>query len=158
MCYKNGPLISPAMFAKFMLPFYQRLTGFFRDHNIRIVFVDTDGNCWKLIPCFLEGGVTGLYPFEANAGMDVAAVRKAFPRLQMIGGIDKLEVIKGPSAIDAELDRKVAPILSQGGFIPTIDHLVPPDVSWANFSYFRAQLNAAIESNASGYTLHATRH
>ena len=35
MAYKNGPLISPAMFREFMLPAYKKLTGFFRDRGIR---------------------------------------------------------------------------------------------------------------------------
>jgi uroporphyrinogen decarboxylase len=40
-----------------------------------VVLLDTDGDCTKLIPGFLEGGVTGLYPFEVQAGMDVRRVR-----------------------------------------------------------------------------------
>ena len=48
MCYKTGRLISPAMFRKFLLPFYKKLTGFFRDHNIKIIWVDTDGDFWRL--------------------------------------------------------------------------------------------------------------
>lgn len=148
MCYRNGPLISPAMFNKFMLPFYKRLTGFFRDHNIRIIFVDTDGNFWKLIPNFLEGGVTGFFPFEANADMNVAAVRAAYPRLQMLGGVDKTKIALDREAIDQELKQKVEPILSLGGFIPTIDHLVPPEVSWPNFSYYRGRLNDLIDQAA----------
>jgi len=145
MCYKNGPLISPAMFERFMLPFYKRLTGLFRDYNIRVIFVDTDGNAWRLIPSFLQGGVTGLFPFEASAGMDVRQVRMAFPRLHMLGGVDKMKLIQGSQAIDEELDQKISPLLREGGYIPTVDHLVPPDVSWESFKYYRQRLNALID-------------
>ncbi|HTX79099.1 MAG TPA: uroporphyrinogen decarboxylase family protein [Longilinea sp.] len=145
MCYRNGPLISPAMFDKFLLPFYKRLTGFFRDHGVKIVFVDTDGDFRKLIPNFLAGGVTGFFPVEAAAGADVVEIRKAYPRLQLLGGIDKRALPQGEQAIAAELQKHVLPILDQGGFIPTIDHLVPPDVSWQQFVLYRSELNAYID-------------
>jgi hypothetical protein len=145
MAYKTGPLISPAMFREFMLPAYQKVTALLRDHGIRHIIVDTDGNCWSLIPLFVEGGITGMYPFEANAGMDVVEVRKAFPRLQIVGGIDKMQLIAGPAAIDAELDYKIPPLLRAGGYVPTVDHNVPPDVSWDNFVYYRRRLNDIIK-------------
>ena len=56
MCYKNGPLISPGMFEEFILPYYRKLTGFFYDHGIEIILVDTDGDCRSLIPLFIQGG------------------------------------------------------------------------------------------------------
>lgn len=150
MCFKTGPFISPAMFRKFMLPFYKKLTNFFRDHGVKTIFVDTDGNCWKLIPLFIEGGVTGLYPFEVNAGMDVVKVRESFPRLQMIGGIDKMTLFGGEEEIDKELAYKVRSIVGQGGFIPTIDHLVPMDVSWPAFKHYRTNLNNLIDEFNTG--------
>jgi len=145
MCYKTGPLVSPALVREFMLPAYERLTGFLRDHGVKIVLLDTDGDCWSLIPIFLEGGVTGLYPFEVNANMDVVAVRKAFPRLQMLGCINKVALAQGRDAIDRELEAKVPPLLKLGGYIPYVDHVVPPDVSWSNFLYYRQRLNKMIE-------------
>ncbi|HUV08692.1 MAG TPA: uroporphyrinogen decarboxylase family protein, partial [Spirochaetia bacterium] len=71
MSYKNGPLISPELFQKFMVPAYRKITDTVRSHGVKVVLLDTDGDCTKLIPGFLEGGVTGLYPFEVQAGMDV---------------------------------------------------------------------------------------
>ena len=41
-------------------------------------------------------------------------------------------------------------LLPTGGYIPTVDHLVPPDVSWANFSYYRQQLSEYIKQYAPG--------
>lgn len=146
MCYKTAPLISPAHFREFMLGPYRKLTGVLRDHGIKVILTDTDGNFWRLIPLFLEAGVTGLYPFEVAAGMDVVAVREAFPKLQMLGGIDKRALAAGREAIDAELNAKVPRLLRQGGFIPHVDHAVPPDVSWGNFRYYRERLNAMILS------------
>jgi hypothetical protein len=42
-----------------------------------------------LIPLFLGAGVDALLPFEAQANMAVAQVRRDFPTLGIIGGLDK---------------------------------------------------------------------
>jgi len=144
MAFKNGPLISPRMFDAFCAPHYRRITGFLRAHGVDTIMVDTDGNCWDLIPGFLAAGVNGLWPMEAQAGMNVAEVRKAFPNLLIVGGINKMAVAQGKEAIDAELEAKLPPLLPTGGYIPTVDHLVPPDVSWTNFCYYRQRLSEYI--------------
>jgi len=145
MCYNTGPLISPEMFREYMLPAYKKFTAFLRDLGVKNILVDTDGNCWKLIPLFIEGGVTGIYPFEVAANMDVVEVRKQYPRLQMIGGIDKRALIKGKEAIDEELDRRIPYMLEGGGYIPYVDHHVPPDISWDNYVYYRDKIKTMVE-------------
>jgi uroporphyrinogen decarboxylase len=148
MCYKGGPLISPAMFREFILPGYKKLTSFLRDHGVTLVQVDSDGDVWKLIPLWIEGGVTVIYPFEVAAGMDVIEVRKAFPNLAIGGGVDKRALVEGKEAIDRELEYRIPFMLDQGGFIPTIDHMVSPDVSFENFKYYREKLNQILKKHS----------
>jgi len=144
MCYVAGPLISPDMFRTFMLEPYKKLTGMLKDHGVDIIMVDTDGNCTSLIPLFIEGGVTAMYPFEAQAHMNVAAVRARYPALGMQGGIDKKALAAGKDAIDRELEGKV-PVVLKGGYIPHVDHGVPPDVSWEHFCYYRRKLDSMLD-------------
>jgi uroporphyrinogen decarboxylase len=146
MCYKSGPLISPAMFREFILPAYKRLTAFLRGRGIEHIFVDTDGNCEALIPLFIEGGITGIFPFEVAAGMDIIKIRESYPRLQMLGGIDKQKVAKGKRAIDRELESKIPFMLEEGGFVPSIDHTIPPDISWQNFVYYRTRIREMVQA------------
>jgi uroporphyrinogen decarboxylase len=145
MAFKNGPLISPRMFEDFLTPYYRRVTGFLREHGIDTIFVDTDGDCWLLITPFLEAGITGLFPFEVQSGMDIVRVRKKCPQLLIQGGLDKIKVAQSKEAIDAELEAKLPFLLSQGGYIPFLDHLVPPNISWENFRYYRQRVNEYIE-------------
>ena len=149
MCYKTGPLISPDMFRRFMLPAYQQVTSMLHSRGIKHVIADTDGNCRSLLPLFVEAGVTGLYPFEVRAGMNIVNVRNAFGHLQILGGIDKTAIAAGPSAIDAELEAKVPSMLKRGGYVPHVDHGIAPDISWDHFVYYRRRLNEMIHS-ASG--------
>src|SRR4030042_5617024 len=118
MCYRSGPLISPEMFRKFILPGYKKVTSFAREHGIKVINVDSDGDVWKLIPLWVEGGVTVLYPLEVAPGMDVVEVRKSYPKLGMMGGIDKRVLAQGREAIDRELEAKIPFMLKHGGFIP----------------------------------------
>jgi len=144
MCYKTGPLISPEIFKEFMLPAYKKFTSLLKGNGVDIIIVDTDGNCWELIPVFMEGGVTCIYPMEVAAEMDVVEVRKKFPELQMTGGIDKRVLAKDKSSIDRELEGKIPYMIKQGGYIPHIDHNVPPDVPFENFVYYRKRLEELI--------------
>jgi uroporphyrinogen decarboxylase len=58
MCYRGGPLISPAMFREFMLPRYKRITELARSLGIDVIFVDSDGDVSELIPLWLESGIS----------------------------------------------------------------------------------------------------
>ena len=148
MSFKTGPLLSPRMFERFLSPYYRRLTSYLRGHGIDIICVDTDGDCSKLIPLYLKAGVAGMYPFECQAGMDIVEVRRRFPELLIQGGLDKAKVAEGKAAIDAELEAKLPFMLSQGGYIPYCDHMVPPDVSWENFRYYRQRVKEYVERYA----------
>jgi hypothetical protein len=102
--FKNSSFISSAMFREFILPSYKKLIAMLLDHGVKIMVVDSDGYNWKLIPLFIEGGVTGMGPMEVAARMDVVEVRKAFPRFQVIGGIDKRIIAEGKAAVELAAD------------------------------------------------------
>lgn len=140
MSFKNGPLISPELFDRFQVPAYKAVTDVAKSHGVDVVLVDTDGDCTALISGFLKGGVTGLYPFEVQAGMDVAQIRDAFPKLQILGGINKREIAKGTEQIDEELAKRIPDVVPKGGYIPMFDHQVPPDVSWPNYLHYRRRV------------------
>jgi len=151
MCYKNGSFISPALFCEFMMPCYKKLIGFLRSNGIHHFCVDSDGNVQEVIPLFLKCGMTGMLPFEVQAGNDIVKIRKRYPQLQIYGGIDKNLIAQGKRAIDAELEAKLPFLLQQGGYIPFLDHLVPPTISWENFQYYRKRIKELTIKFGSGY-------
>ena len=142
MSYKNGPMISPKMFREFMLPRYQRFTSFLRQHGVKWIFVDSDGDASLLLPLWLEGGINGFLPMEAAAGMDPRVVRKQYGRnLRLMGGLDKRALLESRAAIDQELDSKVPALVAEGGYIPHLDHNIPYDVTLEAYTYYRQRLN-----------------
>jgi len=143
MCGKQGPLISPAHWREFLAPQYRRIRAFAAAHGVPVLSVDTDGQPDLIVPPMLEAGVNLLFPMEPAAGADVNAFRRKYPDLALLGGIDKRALALGPAAIDAELER-IRPALASGRYIPSLDHHIPPDVSWENFCHYAKQLRAMV--------------
>lgn len=136
MAYKNGSMISMNMFREFMTTYYRRIEKIVNTSDINLQMLDWDGSIRELIPLWLEYGINILCPLEVAAGMDVVALRSEFGReLRMVGGFDKRILADGKNNIELELER-LRPLIEAGGYIPTIDHGTPPDVSFANVCHY----------------------
>ncbi len=137
ICYSNGPLISPSAFNKFMALHLKDVIAVLKQRGIKGIVVDTDGDCTKMLPVYLDCGANGFYPFEVQAGMDIVELRKQYGKsFVIIGGLDKKTLAVSKEAIKAEVDGKLPFMLSCGGYIPMLDHTVPPDVPFDNFRFF----------------------
>jgi len=130
---KGGPLIGPDTFRTFILPHLKRLVAFLHGYGIRYVGIDTDGDPTLLIPSFLEAGINVLWPIERASDVNPVKWRAMFGRdLRLSGGVDKRVLFKGPQAVRKHL-AELIPLIEEGGYIPSIDHTVPPDTSWDQF-------------------------
>lgn len=134
MSGKQGSLISPAMVEEFMMPCYDMIADFARAHGVRIISVDTDGNCSELVPVMMQHGINMFFPFEVQAGNDIIEYREKYPLLAINGGLDKRAPAIDKDAIDLEIE-KCAKMLEKGRYVPGFDHLIPPDVPWENYLY-----------------------
>ena len=144
MGYKTGPLISPDMVRRYMLPRYRRVVEFVRSRGVKLISLDSDGDISSLIPLWLDAGINVLYPFEAQCGMDVVEIRREYGKdLRLWCGIDKRALAWGPDAIDCELER-VRPLIEEGGYVPAPDHSLPPDVPFANYRYYMERLRQIV--------------
>lgn len=142
--FGKGCMISNDMVREYLCPYIKRIADFVKSKGVNIILLDTDGDCNSIIPLFIEAGVTGMFPFETHCGMDIVQVRKQYPKLQMLGGIPKSEIQKGRKRID-EILQPVEQVLQSGGYVPFGDHLIPPDVDFDHFSYYRTKLNDIID-------------
>ena len=143
MSGKNGPLISPSMFREFMLPNYRKIVSFAKEKNIPVVSVDTDGNMDIMMPLLEESGINLVLPFEVQAGCDILEIREQFPNICLHGGIDKRMLAMSYKEIDEEIER-VAKMFTGSGYIPALDHLIHPQISFDNFMYFISRLKNLI--------------
>jgi uroporphyrinogen decarboxylase len=139
MASRNGPFVSPKMFREFLQPCYHAVMQAVKKRGCAIGLVDCDGNPHDIVANWLEEGVNIMFPLEVAAGVDPYGWREEFGmELRLRGGVDKRQLAIGREAIEAELER-LKPLLEQGGFVPHLDHLVPPDISYDNYCYYVEQ-------------------
>jgi uroporphyrinogen decarboxylase len=158
ICYNHGPLISPLQIRSFLFPYYKELIQGVRDRNSKlsksdkedvykqskgydlVIHVATDGDCRPIIPVYKEIGMNYMSPMEVASGCDVVQIRKDHPDIRIKGGIDKRILAHSKEAIKAEIDRILPFMKNHGGYLPTCDHGVPPEVPFENYVYFRELL------------------
>ena len=135
MAFKTASLISPQLVRELMQPAYEELVAFLRRGGVELIMVDCDGRVDGLLPVWLEVGIDGVHPCEVAAGSDPVELRRRFPGCRLMGGLDKRAIASGREGVDAVL-RHVQPLLQEGGYIPFLDHFVPPDVSYDTYRYY----------------------
>ncbi len=137
ICYKNGPLITPSVFAEKCGPHYRRLTELLKRHGIDLVSLDCDGMIDALLPIWLENGVNTMFPIEVGTWeASLAPWRKKYGReLRGVGGMDKRVFAQSRAAVDAEVER-LRVLVDLGGYIPCPDHRIAPDGQWDLVRYY----------------------
>ncbi|MBN2452541.1 MAG: hypothetical protein JXR77_19305 [Lentisphaeria bacterium] len=137
ICFKNGPLIAPAMFEEKTGRHYQRITDLTREYGIDIVSLDCDGQIDSLIPTWIGHGVNTMFPIEVGTwGADIEPWRRQYGReLRGVGGMDKRVFAHDFAAVDAEIER-LRRLVDLGGYIPCPDHRIADDAVWDNVRYY----------------------
>jgi uroporphyrinogen-III decarboxylase len=122
-----------------MTQYYRQLLARLKEMNA-VVIVDTDGNVTNLVPWLQDVGVDGVLPLERQAQVDGLALRERYPTLRMVGHYNKLVMHRGEAAIRDEFERLV-PLMRSGGFLPSVDHQTPPEVSLDDYRRFLRLFN-----------------
>ena len=136
MGFRNSTLASPSMFQRIYAPYMRRVTDFLLSHGVDVIGYYSSGDLRPLIPSFLDVGINLLAPLECAASMDAVALREEYGRdLLMVGGIARQAVMDGPEAIRREVGSKVPQMMESGGYIPGLDDMILPDMTYANVMY-----------------------
>ncbi len=107
--HSGGPMVAPAPWRDLVLPLHRRIVDAL---DVPVIW-HSDGNVLPLLPLAIEAGFAGFHGLEPNAGIDLAAVKRAFGRdLALIGNVDVGVLCRDDlAAVRAEVDR----CLAQGG-------------------------------------------
>lgn len=135
IAYRSGPIVTPKFFRDVCGPVYRRVMEIYQQGGTLYGYVDCDGDFRKLVPTWLNNGVNIMFPLEVNAGVHPEQLRKDFPGIRMMGGVDKIVLMQGHAAIKQELLR-LKELTREGGFIPHVDHRVQSDVAYADYLYY----------------------
>lgn len=142
ICFKNGPLVAPSVFAEKVGPHYRKITNLLNKYGINIVSLDCDGSIDALIPTWFENGVNTMFPIEVGTwGANIKPWREKYGKdLGGVGGMDKKVFAYDYAAVDAEIER-LKPLVELGGYIPCPDHRIAPDAKWENVKYYCDKMN-----------------
>jgi uroporphyrinogen decarboxylase len=138
----EGPLISPAMYEKFVLESFQPIFNVLKNNKIETIIVRTYANARILIPSLLKYGLNCLWACETNVeAMDYRDLRKEFGKdLRLIGGVDLDALRQDKEAIRREIEDKVPSLIAEGGYIPLADGRIRKEIPFENYVYYRQLL------------------
>lgn len=137
ICFKNGPLVNPAVFEEYVGPHYKKITDLAREKGVKLASLDCDGCIDKLVPIWLENGVNVMFPIEVGTWeASIEPWRDAYGKeLRGVGGMNKHVLAYDKKAVDDEVERLKA-LVDLGGFIPCPDHRLPPNAEWDLTRYY----------------------
>ena len=146
ICFKNGPLINPKVFAEKVGPWYRKFTDLLSGYGVDLISVDCDGMIDSLIPTWLENGVNVMFPIEVGTwGASIAPWREKYGRqIRGVGGMNKTVFARDFKSVDEEVERLIG-LIDMGGYIPCPDHRIAPDAIWDNVQYYCERLRRAVD-------------
>ncbi len=138
MGFKERPFMSPEMYEQIVEPGHAKL--FEHSHSLGLkVIIHSCGFVEPLVPGLIDAGMDCLQAMEVKAGMDMPRLAERFGgKISFCGNIDiRVIASNDRKAIDAELEKKIPPVLDAGsGYILYSDHSIPPEVEHDTLKYF----------------------
>lgn len=129
-------------------PAQMRAMGFFDDvaaicdrchrAGLQVIF-HSDGNVMEIMDDLVACGIDGLNPLEKAAGMDVYAIRRRWPDLILVGGMDvsRLMPFGTPAEIRTETRRMIREVGAEGGLLIGSSTEIGNDIPLENYLAFR---------------------
>jgi len=132
-----GPLISPAMWRRWLKPRLQRVLDAYRESSPDVVLVyHTCGSVRPFIDELVEIGVQVLNPIQVTArGTDAPWLKRTYgDRLAFCGGIDQRQVLPHgtPGEVELEVKRRIVELGPGGGYLLAPTHDVQADTPVEN--------------------------
>ena len=131
----QGPMISPAMFRRFIQPCLARLVAAVREDqpDMRIM-LHSDGAITRLLPDIIALGVDVIHPLEPLPATDIPAVKAEFGRqVTFLGGIDISHAMPSTrAAVEADVRRCLRDLAPGGGYILAPSNHLQADVPAEN--------------------------
>ncbi len=137
-------LLSPALFDKFVLPWFRRFTEQGHRHGYQVI-LHSCGSIHRVIGRLIEAGVDCLHPLQARAGLMKAETlaRDFNSRISFMGALDTQRILNRgtPDEVKAEV-RRLKSILGPNFIVSPSHEAILPDVPPRNIA---AMAEAALE-------------
>jgi uroporphyrinogen decarboxylase len=131
-----GPLISPKLYKKMILPYYKELLGYIKSKTKAKIFHHSCGSMIEMTPILLEAGIDILNSLQPRAYMmDSTYLKDNYgDKLSFHGGIDIQQVMPYGTHedVEEEVKRRIAIYAPGGGYILCCAHDILDDVPFVN--------------------------
>jgi hypothetical protein len=133
---KNGPLISPKHFRRYILPRMQKLVH--KCHDLGLLYIKhTDGNISRIEQELLvESGIDAYQAIEPVAGMDIGYLKQRYgEHLTLMGNVDcgRLLGEGTPEEVEEETRWVIRVAAPGGGFVLTSSNSIHRGVKVQNY-------------------------
>jgi hypothetical protein len=136
-CFKSGPIMSPNMVRRFLIPHLKAIAQLV--HRYGKPFVQhLDGNTESVLPLLIdEVGIDGYHAIEPTAGMDIAKLKEQYGRrITLLGNLDCGDILinKSPGEIREETRRLIRSVAPGGGYILSSSNAIHDAIPAENLS------------------------
>ena len=122
---QTGPLMSPEMFDRFMIPHLKRLCDLGHSYNLKTQ-MHCCGGIYELIPSMIEAGIDGLHSIQSPCrGMDIGRLKSEFgEKIILNGAIDTHHTLieKDTSGVKEDTRKVLEIMMPGGGYIAGASH------------------------------------
>lgn len=119
--YRNGPFLPPSLHKKIFVSRLKRIVDSFHKKGVKVI-MHSCGKVDQLIEDWLSIGVDAIHPFEPQAGMDIAQMKRSYgDRVCIMGNIDVSHTLPFGSEDDVrnEVKEKIRTCAPNGGYVLT---------------------------------------
>lgn len=133
--YKSGPMVSPEMFAEFVVPYARERVNQLKEKYNLPVLKHACGNNWKLMDMFLEIGYSCYQSIQPTADMDIREVKRKYGnKICLWGGIPVEHMVGGTREdIKKDVAYAVESAKEGGGYIFGTSHSIAVGTRYDNF-------------------------
>lgn len=131
----NGPMMSPELFRRFILPPLKRMIAMIHDEGA-LCIKHSDGDLYPLLDMIVSAGPDGINPIEPVAGMELAKVKRLYgDRVCITGNIDCAHLLPHgtPEEVRAAVRQAIADAAPGGGYILTSSNSIHSSCDPENF-------------------------
>ena len=141
VAFKQHPMFSTRTFNAF--GFFDNVAGICdscHKKGLQVIF-HSDGDITAILADLVAAGIDGLNPLEKAAGVDVYAIRKQYPQLILVGGVDVTHLLREgtPDQVRTETRRMINELGSEGRLLIGSSTEVSEHVPLENYLAFHGE-------------------
>jgi len=119
IAYKTSTIFSHSYLREKIFPRWKEIGTIMKTAGIRFIY-HSDGNIMGVLDDLVNDvGIEGLNPIEPTAGMDIAAIRGAYPDLLLLGNVDTIGILlsEDPAAVENAAIELIEKVGKKGGLL-----------------------------------------